>query len=64
MSCKDSGDNRKFQSCEEIESNRRFEFVGENMMEWINIFGAVFIAVIMVPNIIFKISGIIKVLKL
>ena len=56
MSCKDSGDNRKFQSCEEIESNRRFEFVGENMMEWINIFGAVFIAVIMVPNIIFTLK--------
>ena len=56
MSCKDSGDNRKFQACGEIESNRRFEFVGENMMEWINIFGAVFIAVIMVPNIIFTLK--------
>ena len=27
--------------------------IGENMMEWINIFGAVFIVVIMVPNIVF-----------
>ena len=26
------------------------------MMEWINIFGAVFIAVIMVPNIIFTLK--------
>lgn len=33
-----------------------FEFEGENMMEWINIFGAVFIAVIMVPNIIFTLK--------
>jgi hypothetical protein len=32
------------------------EFEGENMMEWINIFGAVFIAVIMVPNIIFTLK--------
>ena len=33
-----------------------FKFEGENMMEWINIFGAVFIAVIMVPNIIFTLK--------
>lgn len=36
--------------------NRNFEFDGENMMEWINIFGAVFIAIIMVPNIIFALK--------
>ena len=34
----------------------KFEFEGENMMEWINILGAVFIAVIMVPNIIFTLK--------
>ena len=34
----------------------QFEFEGENIMEWINIFGAVFIAVIMVPNIIFTLK--------
>ena len=45
-----------FQSCGEIESMHEFEFEGENMMEWINIFGAVFIAVIMVPNIIFTLK--------
>ena len=33
-----------------------FEFEGENMMEWINILGAVFIAVIMIPNIIFTLK--------
>lgn len=37
--------------------SRKSKFEGENMMEWINIFGAVFIAVIMVPNIIFDYSG-------
>ena len=36
--------------------SRKSEFEGENMMEWINIFGAVFIAVIMVPNIIFTLK--------
>ena len=45
-----------FQSCGEIESMHEFEFEGENMMEWINILGAVFIAVIMVPNIIFTLK--------
>ena len=34
----------------------KFEFDGENMMEWINIFGAVFIVIIMVPNIIFALK--------
>ncbi|MEE0861781.1 MAG: hypothetical protein U0L79_02250 [Lachnospiraceae bacterium] len=29
---------------------------GENMMEWINIFGTVFIMVIMVPNIVFALK--------
>lgn len=36
--------------------SRKSKFEGENMMEWINIFGAVFIAVIMVPNIIFTLK--------
>ena len=35
---------------------RLFEFEGDNMMEWINIFGAVFIAVIMIPNIIYALK--------
>ncbi len=46
----------KFQSYSEIENNRRFEVDGENMMEWINVFGAVFIVVIMVPNIIYALK--------
>ena len=29
LSCKDSGDNRKFQSCGEIESMHEFEFYEE-----------------------------------
>ena len=32
------------------------EFDGEIMMEWINIFGAVFIVIIMVPNIIYALK--------
>ena len=34
----------------------KFEVDGENMMEWINVFGAVFIVVIMVPNIIYALK--------
>lgn len=32
------------------------EFGGGNTMEWINIFGIVFIAIIMIPNIVFAIK--------
>lgn len=32
------------------------KFEGENMVAWINIFGAVFIAVIMIPNIIYALK--------
>ena len=46
----------KFEFYSEIENNRRFEVDGENMMEWINVFGAVFIVVIMVPNIIYALK--------
>ncbi len=34
----------------------QFEVGVENMMEWINIFGAIFIVVIMVPNIIYALK--------
>ena len=33
-----------------------FESVGEMTMEWINIFGVIFILIIMIPNIIYALK--------
>lgn len=38
------------------QSRNKEEFGGENTMEWINIFGMVFIAIILIPNIVFAIK--------
>ena len=38
-----------------IEINN-FQFRGKRIMEWINIFGAVFIVIIMIPNIIYALK--------
>ena len=35
---------------------RKAEGNGVDMMEWINVFGAVFIVVIMVPNIVYAVK--------
>ena len=43
--------------CYNLDSElNKFEVDSENMTEWINIFGAVFIVVIMVPNIFFSLK--------
>ena len=47
---------KNYRCVKEVGSVVERGMIGENMMEWINIFGAVFIVVIMVPNIVYALK--------